>query len=153
MRMGTKVTALVPAVSWKISTMLTWSSTCRFTGLFIFSHTVRCITSAGAYLRPLPTKQEEYVESANQLKLHYLEVPLNMVLKFPLTVGKFVVGGGPYFAYGLGGTYDLDLMYNGRVVSTDSSRHPVQLQGPGYCTGCATEPVWRRCQHYGKHGV
>lgn len=89
-----------------------------------FQPLVRYITK-GAYLRPLPTKQEEYVESANQLKLHYLEVPLNMVLKFPLTVGKLVVGGGPYFAYGLGGTYDLDLMYNGRVVSTDS--HDIQF--------------------------
>lgn len=89
-----------------------------------FQPLVRYITK-GAYLRPLPSKQGVFVESANQLKLRYLEMPLNMVIKFPTRIGKIVAGGGPYLAYGLGGTYELDLIYNGAVVNTDS--HPVEF--------------------------
>jgi hypothetical protein len=89
-----------------------------------FQPLVRYITK-GAYLRPLPSKQGVFVESANQLKLRYLEVPLNMVIKFPISLGKIVAGGGPYVAYGLAGTYDLDVLYNGSVVSTDS--HSVEF--------------------------
>ncbi|PWV53759.1 outer membrane beta-barrel protein [Chitinophaga sp. S165] len=89
-----------------------------------FQPLVRYITK-GAYLRPLPSKPGVFVESANQLKLRYLEVPMNVVLKFPSALGKIVVGGGPYVAYGLGGTYELDVLYNGSVVSTDS--RPVEF--------------------------
>lgn len=89
-----------------------------------FQPLVRYITK-GAYLRPLPTTPGVFVESANQLKLRYLEVPLNFVLKFPSVLGKVVVGGGPYMAYGLAGTYELDVLYNGSVVSTDS--HAVEF--------------------------
>ncbi|SHM42008.1 outer membrane beta-barrel protein [Chitinophaga sp. CF418] len=99
-----------------------------------FQPLVRYITK-GAYLRPLPSKQGIFVESANQLKLHYLEVPLNMVLKFPVSLGKIVVGAGPYVAYGLNGTYDLDLMYNGSVVSTDSHSIEFNYKDRGIAPG------------------
>ncbi|ACU58364.1 outer membrane beta-barrel protein [Chitinophaga pinensis] len=84
-----------------------------------FQPLVRYITK-GAYLRPLPDKSGLLVESANQLKLHYLEVPMNVVFKIPVSIGKIVLGAGPYVAYGLGGSYDLDLLYNGTVLSTES---------------------------------
>ncbi|MCF6401999.1 PorT family protein [Chitinophaga filiformis] len=99
-----------------------------------FQPLVRYITK-GAYLRPLPSKQGIFVESANQLKLHYLEVPLNMVLKFPVSLGKIVIGAGPYAAYGLSGTYDLDLMYNGSVVSTDSHSIEFNYKDRGIAPG------------------
>ncbi|ACU64538.1 porin family protein [Chitinophaga pinensis] len=35
--------------------------------------------------------------------LTYLELPVNLVLKFPLGSGKFITGAGGYIAYGLGG--------------------------------------------------
>jgi hypothetical protein len=89
-----------------------------------FQPLIRYITK-GAYMRPLPSKSGILVETANQLRLRYLEVPLNIVVKLPVPAGKIVVGGGPYVAYGLGGTYDLDLMYNGTVVSTNS--HSVEF--------------------------
>ncbi|TWW02487.1 outer membrane beta-barrel protein [Chitinophaga pinensis] len=89
-----------------------------------FQPLVRYITK-GAYLRPLPSKSGLLEESANQLKLHYLEVPLNVMVKIPVSVGKIVFGAGPYVAYGLNGSYDLDLMYNGTVLSTES--HDVQF--------------------------
>jgi hypothetical protein len=99
-----------------------------------FQPLVRYITK-GAYLRPLPSKQGVFVESANQLKVHYLEVPLNMVLKLPVSLGKLVVGAGPYVAYGLGGTYDLDLMYNGSVVRTDSHSIEFNYKDRGIAPG------------------
>lgn len=103
-------------------------------GKLYFQPLVRYITK-GAYLRPLPSKPGEYVESANQLKLHYLETPLNFVLKFPVGLGKVVVGAGPYVAYGLGGSYDLDLIYDGAVVSTDSHNLQFNYKDKGIAPG------------------
>lgn len=99
-----------------------------------FQPLIRYITK-GAYLRPLPAKPGEFEESANQLKLHYLEVPLNMVVKYPVSFGKLVAGMGPYVAYGLNGTYDLDLMYNGSVVSTDSREVEFNYKDRGIAPG------------------
>lgn len=104
-----------------------------YRGLY-FQPLVRYITK-GAYLRPLPSRQNGFVESANQLKLRYLEIPLNMVLKFPSVLGKIVVGGGPYMAYGLGGTYELDVLLNGSVVSTDSHQVEFNYKDRGIAPG------------------
>jgi hypothetical protein len=99
-----------------------------------FQPLVRYIVK-GAYLRPLPYKSGSFEESANQLKLHYLEVPLNFVWKFPVSMGKIVVGAGPYVAYGLGGSYDLDVMYNGRIISTDSHSLEFNYKDRGIAPG------------------
>ncbi|MBW8686216.1 outer membrane beta-barrel protein [Chitinophaga rhizophila] len=99
-----------------------------------FQPLVRYITK-GAYLRPLPTKPGTLVESANQLTLRYLEVPMNLVVKFPLRMGKIVAGMGPYVAYGLGGSYDLDLMYNGDVLSTNSHSVKFNYKDRGIAPG------------------
>lgn len=101
---------------------------------FYFQPLVRYVTK-GAYLRPLPYKPGILVESANQLKLHYLELPMNFVLKYPLAMGKIVIGAGPYVAYGLGGSYDLDLMYNGSVLSTDSHSIEFNYKDRGIAPG------------------
>jgi hypothetical protein len=101
---------------------------------FYFQPIIRYITK-GAYLRQSPSKPGEYVESANELKLHYLEAPLNVVWKFPISCGKIVVGGGPYVAYGLTGTYDLDLIYDGTVVSTDSRQVEFNYKDKGITPG------------------
>jgi hypothetical protein len=91
-------------------------------GMLYLQPMVRYLTK-GAYLKPFSSQQGIYVESANRLKMHYLELPANVVLKIPISIGKIVLGGGPYIAYNLGGSYDLDLMYEGTVVQTD--RHPI----------------------------
>jgi|GEM_PF-2504593 len=36
--------------------------------------------------------------------LHYLEVPINLVYHLPLRIGDVYFGGGPYLAFGTGGT-------------------------------------------------
>jgi hypothetical protein len=54
-----------------------------------------------------------YVQKGGKLKtsdftdrliLHYLEIPLNSVLTFPVRNNKFIVGGGPSFSFGMYGT-------------------------------------------------
>lgn len=80
---------------------------------------IRYVTK-GAYLKPMALQQDAIVESANKIRLHYLEVPVNLILKIPISSGKLVFGGGPYLAYGLAGSYNLDIVYNGRVVQTNT---------------------------------
>lgn len=40
---------------------------------------------------------------------YYLEVPVNFIYKPYMGNGRFLIGAGPYFAYGLGGAYRDDL--------------------------------------------
>jgi hypothetical protein len=58
-----------------------------------------------------------YMPCADRVRLHYLELPLNLVYKIPLSFGKIALGAGPYAGYSLGGNYDLSIRYNGHVVS------------------------------------
>lgn len=89
----------------------------------------------GAYLKPSETQQDAIVESANKIRLHYLEIPANLVLKIPFSAGKVVVGGGPYLAYGLAGSYNLDLLYNGRVVETNTQSVDFSSRDKGITPG------------------
>lgn len=58
-----------------------------------------------------------YMPCADKVRLHYLELPLNLVYKIPVSFGKITLGAGPYAGYSLGGHYDLTIRYNGHVVS------------------------------------
>lgn len=42
-------------------------------------------------------------EFTDEIKINYLEVPLNLVYKAPLGSGFFMLGFGPYVAYGISG--------------------------------------------------
>lgn len=42
-----------------------------------------------------------------KVKLNYVEIPLNFVYKPQLGTGRWMVGFGPYVAFGIGGTVDL----------------------------------------------
>lgn len=42
-------------------------------------------------------------EFTDEIKINYLEVPLNLVYKAPLGNGFFMLGFGPYVAYGISG--------------------------------------------------
>jgi len=61
-------------------------------------------------------------------KLSYIELPLNFVYKALLSNGYFMIGLGPYVAYGVGGkavyeggstSYEADLKFKSEVVSGD----------------------------------
>jgi hypothetical protein len=41
-------------------------------------------------------------------KVNYIEIPLNLVYKALLGQGNFMLGFGPYLAYGIGGKYTLE---------------------------------------------
>jgi hypothetical protein len=56
-------------------------------------------------------------EWGNRVLVHYLEIPVNVLYKIPVGSSKLALGGGPYVAYGLGGTYRSDLKMNGNVVT------------------------------------
>jgi hypothetical protein len=55
-------------------------------------------------------------EVGNRIKVRYIEMPVNLLYKFNFRGGKLAVGGGPYVAYGLGGSYNTDIITNGKVV-------------------------------------
>lgn len=57
-----------------------------------------------------------FMPTAREIRLHYLELPLNIVYKIPFSFGKLAVGAGPYAGYALNGKYDLAIRYNGAVV-------------------------------------
>lgn len=85
---------------------------------------VRYITK-GAYLEPATGPQGVYFPAASNVKLHYLELPVHFVYKQPLSIGKLIVGLGPYAGYSLNGSYKLDIKYDGKVVRSNS--HSVQF--------------------------
>ena len=43
------------------------------------------------------------IDPSPKISLNYLEIPVNIVYKFPLIAYKFLVFGGPYLAYGING--------------------------------------------------
>ena len=59
---------------------------------------------------------------ATKLKLQYLELPVNLVYKVPVSFGKLFAGVGPYAAYCLRGDYDLAVYNNGQLVQSGSQQ-------------------------------
>jgi hypothetical protein len=56
------------------------------------------------------------------MKLNYLELPFNLVYKYPLGIGSITGGFGPYVGYGLQGRYDFDITQNGRSITQNSKQ-------------------------------
>ena len=77
---------------------------------------IRYNTLGAQFEQPMATPVGVYLPSASEIRLHYLELPLNVVYKIPFFFGKVAIGAGPYAGYGLGGKYDLAIRYNGKVV-------------------------------------
>lgn len=81
------------------------------------------------YFQPglmLSTKGAKESELADKLRLSYVEMPLNFVYKALLGNGYFMLGFGPYIAYGVGGkaTWESDLgtaEYDVKFKKEDSS--------------------------------
>jgi hypothetical protein len=56
-------------------------------------------------------------EYGSTVKVHYIEMPVNLLYKFRLSGCKLVIGAGPYAAYAIKGNYRTDVMENGNVVA------------------------------------
>ncbi|NSL89560.1 PorT family protein [Chitinophaga sp. Mgbs1] len=63
-----------------------------------------------------------FVPGATAIKLKYLELPVNLVYKVPIGIGKLVIGAGPYAAYCVRGDYDLAIYSDGKEVQNSSQR-------------------------------
>lgn len=48
----------------------------------------------------------------SQIKLQYIELPVNFIYKIPVGFGRVALGAGPYAAYSIRGDYELSV-YNG----------------------------------------
>lgn len=57
-----------------------------------------------------------FLSATNRIKVHYLELPVNLVYKIPVGFGKVTVGAGPYVAYGMNGRYNTAIEYNGQTI-------------------------------------
>lgn len=63
-----------------------------------------------------------FSSGATKLKLQYLELPVNLVYKVPVSFGKLFIGAGPYAAYCLRGDYNLAVYSNGQLVQSGSQQ-------------------------------
>ncbi|WP_298739390.1 porin family protein [uncultured Chitinophaga sp.] len=84
-------------------------------GLYI-QPLLRYNTVGAQFEPPAAVPAGVFMPSAREIRLHYLELPLNVVYKIPFSFGKLVTGAGPYAGYALNGKYDLAIRYNGSVV-------------------------------------
>ncbi|WP_343669559.1 porin family protein [Chitinophaga sp.] len=57
-------------------------------------------------------------EFTRRLEVRYLEIPVNLTYKVPVSFGRLTVGVGPYTAYGLNGNNRMQVYDAGNVVST-----------------------------------
>jgi hypothetical protein len=57
-------------------------------------------------------------EFTRRLEVRYLEIPVNLTYKVPVSFGRLTIGAGPYSAYGLNGNNRMQVYNAGNVVST-----------------------------------
>lgn len=57
-------------------------------------------------------------EFTRRLEVHYLEIPVNLTYKVPVSFGRLTIGAGPYTAYGLNGNNRMQVYNAGNIVST-----------------------------------
>lgn len=93
---------------------------------------------AGFYVQPgllYAVKGDKYTNSAytETTKIGYMEIPLHLVYKFSVGKGFFVLGVGPYVAYGINGnvkneensvTLNRDIKFKNTVKITDPLTTP-----------------------------
>jgi hypothetical protein len=78
---------------------------------------IRYVTKGARFQTLEGPKPANIFESAtDKIRIHYLELPLNIVYKFPMSFGKITAGLGPYVAYGIAGRYNTAIQYNGSIV-------------------------------------
>lgn len=63
-----------------------------------------------------------FASGPTSLKLQYLELPVNMVYKLPVSFGKLLVGAGPYAAYCLRGHYNVAAFDGTKLVQSGSQQ-------------------------------
>lgn len=66
-------------------------------------------------------------EFTRRLEVRYLEVPVNLTYKLPVSFGRLTIGTGPYAAYGLNGNNRMQVYSGGNVVST--TNYGVEFSG------------------------
>ncbi|WP_212000714.1 porin family protein [Chitinophaga sp. HK235] len=59
---------------------------------------------------------------ATRIKLQYLELPVDLVYKIPIGIGKLALGGGGYAAYCTRGDYELAIYKEGQLLQSSSQR-------------------------------
>lgn len=59
---------------------------------------------------------------ATSIKLRYLELPVNLVYKIPIGIGKLAIGGGGYAAYATRGDYHLSIYKEGELLQSSDQR-------------------------------
>ncbi|WP_161964141.1 porin family protein [Chitinophaga flava] len=74
----------------------------------------------------LPFSGEQNIDvalpGATRIKLQYLELPVDLVYKIPIGIGKLALGGGGYVAYSTRGDYELAIYKEGQLLQSSSQR-------------------------------
>ncbi len=86
-------------------------------GGFYLQPVIRYVTKGANFQNNNSVKPVNvYLSATDRIKVHYLELPLNLVYKIPVGFGKITVGAGPYVAYGMTGRYNTAIEYNGQTI-------------------------------------
>lgn len=68
------------------------------------------------------------LSGAANIKLNYLELPLNALVSLPSGDGNFFFGGGPYYAYGMNAGSTLSFKINGEEVDpSEYEEEPIRF--------------------------
>ncbi|WP_188315849.1 porin family protein [Chitinophaga agrisoli] len=87
---------------------------------FYLQPVFRYITKGANFEQPSTRPTGVYLPSANKITLHYLELPVNLLYKLPVSFGKITAGAGPYIGYGLSGKYNVAISYDdGKVLQNN----------------------------------
>lgn len=57
-----------------------------------------------------------------KLRLQYLELPVHLVYKIPVSFGRFIFGGGPYAAYSTRGDYNVSVYNEDKLLQSRSQQ-------------------------------
>ena len=76
----------------------------------------------GAGLNYANAHPDLFSSGVTRLKLQYLEIPVNIVYKLPVSFGKLVAGAGPYAAYCMRGDYNMVAYDGAKEVQSGSQK-------------------------------
>jgi hypothetical protein len=68
------------------------------------------------------TRADIFTSGATKLKLQYLELPVHLVYKIPVSFGKIIAGAGPYAAYCTRGDYNVSVYNDNKMLQSGSQR-------------------------------
>ena len=102
---------------------------------FCFQPSVMFVHKGRKYAEVLDTTIHDTLHVKTNEFLNYIDIPLNLVLKFRLSkTVKFIIGGGPYFSFFFDGYRRTETISKAGAFAVDEVLDPGVGKGPGKYT-------------------